>query len=142
MPIKHNLSWHKRKTWDEFSKFIRYRDWKAQGELYLDDIKVARCFTCSKLYPIEGKGTMQAGHFIPGRKNHYLFDEKQVHAQCYNCNVNLKGNWPNYLENMILKYGVNETDKILAERKTYKKYTIPELEELREFYKSKLNDKI
>lgn len=73
MAKKGTLTWQKKKTWDAFSKYIRERDWKAQGEQYVGDKKSASCVTCSKMYPVEGQGTMQAGHFIPGRNNHVLY---------------------------------------------------------------------
>jgi hypothetical protein len=51
------------------------------------------CVTCGKKYQI---GKLQAGHFIPGRFDAILFDEEQVHAQCYRCNMKLQGMWHKY----------------------------------------------
>lgn len=134
------LTWYKKKAWDAFSIYIRQRDWKEQGEMYQDDRKVARCVTCRKIYPVEGRGTMQAGHFIPGRKNIYLFDERQVNAQCYNCNVNLKGDFPTYQEVMIRMYGQTEVNKMLDGRKQTRKYTIPEFEDIEIHFKELAKD--
>ena len=60
------------------------------------------CFTCSRRYHLK---LLQAGHFIPGRHNSNLFYERGVHAQCYNCNINLKGNTLNYMDVLIKLYG-------------------------------------
>ena len=129
----------KKATWDLFSKYIRLRDHKAQGEPYLMEVRAANCVTCHKMYPIEGKGSMQAGHFIPGRKNAYLFDEKQVNSQCYNCNIRFKGNWPAYYEVMVSRHGT-EVEKMIQDRTAEKIYTIPDLLELQEELKQKIND--
>ena len=68
----------KKKLWALFSKFIKERD----GYI---------CFTCGR----KGEGSgMHSGHFIPrsiGGLALY-FHEENVHAQCYNCNINLGGN--------------------------------------------------
>ena len=126
----------KKKAWDAFSKYIRLRD--ALGTT--GDKAFAVCCTCGKISPAFGKGCMQAGHFIPGRKNAILFEEKGVHAQCYNCNVNLKGNWPQYIEFMQRTYGVAETDRLLMRRHLTLKYTPADLEEIRDTYKLKLKE--
>ena len=87
----------KKELWKLFSLFIRERD------NYI-------CFTCGR----KGSGGgMHAGHFITGAtcSAKLYFDEKNVHAQCYNCNINLSGNWVVYEKCMIQKYGeaiVNE----------------------------------
>ena len=75
--------------WPTFSKYIRTRDCIKTSGSPLH----GRCVTCSKLYPI---GKLQAGHFIPGRYDAILFDEEQVHAQCYRCNCKLQGMWHKY----------------------------------------------
>ena len=70
------------KLWTLFSLYIRQRD-------------KFTCFTCGR--KAEGSG-IHAGHFIPksvGGIDLY-FDEENVHAQCYNCNINLGGNQYEY----------------------------------------------
>ena len=68
----------KRKLWVVFSKYIKERD------NYI-------CFTCGRF--AEGAG-MHSGHFISKSVGGMLlyFHEDNVHAQCYNCNINLSGN--------------------------------------------------
>ncbi len=68
----------KRKLWEVFSKYIRERDNYT-------------CFTCGR----KGEGSgMHAGHFIAKSAGGLLlyFHEKNVNAQCYQCNINLGGN--------------------------------------------------
>ena len=91
------IRYWKKKACVEFSKYIRLRD--ALKTTGTKDTVI--CYTCKKSYPAFGVGCVQAGHFVPGRGNSILFDERGVHAQCYNCNVNLKGNWPEYMRYMI-----------------------------------------
>ncbi len=126
----------KKKAWEAFSKFIRLRD--ALGTTGTRTHLI--CCTCNKQYPAFGLGCAQAGHFIPGRHNAILFEEKGVHGQCYNCNVNLKGNWPQYIEFMQRNYGVSETDRLMLKRHIVLKYTPQDLEEIRDIYRKKFED--
>ena len=122
-----NLTWWKKKTWDLFSIYIRLRD--ALETTGTRDSLI--CFTCNKLYPAFGKGCVQAGHYVPGRNHAVLFSKKGVHGQCYNCNVNLKGNTIHYRLAMIKKYGEEETERqeMLYFDHTFK-YRISDLEEM------------
>ncbi len=120
----------KKKANDAFSKYIRTRD--AKGEDYLD------CVTCDKPYPAFGVGCAQAGHFIPGRHSSVVFDERNAHGQCYNCNINLKGNWLRYEEAMRNIYGQKVIDELKALDKItvqYKEYDYLVIEEI---FKTKL----
>lgn len=84
-------SWHKKKLWKLFSKFVRNRD-------------KYKCVCCGK--EATGSG-MHGGHFITGATcpPKLFFDETNVHAQCYRCNINLSGNWVVYEKFMIDTYG-------------------------------------
>ena len=88
-----SISKAKKKAWEWFSKYIRLRD----ALLTTGTKDRARCITCNKEYPAFGVGCLQAGHFIPGRANAVLYNEDACYAQCYNCNINLGGNWPEYI---------------------------------------------
>jgi len=81
---------------------------------------------------------LQGGHFIPGRHNANLFNERGVHAQCYNCNVNLKGNTLNYRRAIIKLYGEGADEEIEKEVAVIKKFTVDELEELIKSLKEKI----
>lgn len=77
-PKKPTISTLKKKLWHVFSLYIRNRDkWT--------------CFTCGR--KAEGSG-LHAGHFVPKSVGGLAlyFHEKNVNAQCYNCNINLSGN--------------------------------------------------
>ncbi len=126
----------KKKAWDAFSKYIRLRD--ALKTTSTEETVI--CYTCKKPYPAFGVGCVQAGHFVPGRGNSILFDERGVHAQCYNCNVNLKGNWPEYMKWMLVDYGRKVVDELLYLKNQVKIYTPADLEELRDKYKQMYED--
>lgn len=133
---KKGIRYWKKKAWSEFSKYIRLRDaLKTTGTQ-----EKVRCYTCRKIYPAFGIGCVQAGHFIPGRGNSILFNERGVHAQCYNCNVNLKGNWPEYMRYMMAEYGQEVVDELLHLKNQVKIYTPADLEELRDKYKQKYEE--
>ena len=97
-PKRQTISTLKTKAWDLFSQYIRLRDClKTTG-----CASFGLCVTCGKRYHFK---LLQAGHFIAGRHNAGLFSEKGTHAQCYNCNVVLKGNTLEYRRRIIQMYG-------------------------------------
>ncbi len=74
---KKTVAQWKRKLWPIFSLYIRTRD-------------KFTCFTCGR----KGTGSgIHAGHFIPDAVGGLAlkFHEENVHAQCWNCNLNLGG---------------------------------------------------
>lgn len=87
-----------------FSLYIRRRDSTMHGCV---------CFTCGHTGPIE---EMHAGHFISRKWLSLRFDEKNVHAQCYTCNMIKKGNMKKYTERLCEMYG-DEIIKYLFDRK-------------------------
>lgn len=118
-----SLSAIKKKVWKQFSIYIRLRDCiETTGTP-----DYGTCFTCKQMKNFK---ELQAGHFTPGRTNSVLFDEKVVHAQCYHCNVGLKGNWPAYYERMVALHGLEEVERIIAQRNDVVKYSVSDLEEL------------
>ncbi len=125
-PIKKKvtLSSQKKKTWDTFSRSIRLRDCLRTTGC----TSFGLCITCGKRYHFK---LLQAGHFIPGRHNANLFSEKGCHAQCYNCNINLKGNTLEYRRQIIKLYGEGADLELEDEAHQTKKYTVQELQELR-----------
>ena len=127
------ISTLKKKVWKLFSEYIRRRDCLATTGL----IEYGKCITCDKTVP---RTLLQAGHFIPGRHNANLFSERGTHAQCYNCNINLKGNTLHYRRAIIHLYGDGTDLELEAEARQIKKYTILDLEELIEYYKTKLKE--
>ena len=87
---------------DNFQMYIRYRDnWT--------------CVVCGKhIEPTEkdAKMLIHAGHYISRTKASLLLDEKNVHAQCRECNG--KQNWEGvdtrYTKYLINKYGIEILD--------------------------------
>ena len=136
--VTKGVAYWKKKVWKEaFSPYIRARDAIASdANAATGGIDWLICCTCGKRYPAFGIGCAQAGHFIPGRGNAILFDERGVHGQCYNCNINLKGNWPEYMRFMMDKYGRDVVDELLRLKKTVRKFTVIELQELYKKYKA------
>ena len=131
MKKKQTLSRIKKATWDVFSRFVRLRDCLRTTGC----TSWGLCITCGKRYHFK---LLQAGHFIPGRHSANLFSEKGVHAQCYNCNINLKGNTLEYRRQIIKLYGEGYDEVLEQEERQVKKYTIPELEELQEQLQEKI----
>lgn len=120
----------KKKVWKVFSDYIRLRD--CLNTTGLPDY--GACITCGKLVP---KKLLQAGHFIPGRHNANLFSEEGTHAQCYNCNINLKGNTLEYRRKIIELYGEGYDEVLEAQARKTVKFTIPDLEAKLAEYKGK-----
>lgn len=125
---KLTVSKAKKKAWKEFSRFIRLRDTNNLG---------TECFTCGKYNNLK---VMDAGHFQPGRFGIFLFDERQVHAQCKRCNIFLKGNWPEYYKRMVNDYGQDKVNKMLEDRTQIKQWKVYELEEVYKKYKAKAEE--
>jgi len=123
----------KKDVWTPFSLYIRTRDClrttgcKSWG----------LCITCGKRYHIK---LLQAGHYIPGRYSANLFMETGVHAQCYNCNINLKGNTHVYAKKLIELYGEGHPEFLHLNNQVDKKFTRQELEELKAFYEAKIKE--
>ena len=126
------LSKAKKELWGIFSQYIRMRD----GLLTTGSTEWAFCITCGKRYHFK---MLQAGHFIAGRGSGNLFSERGVHAQCYNCNINLKGNTLEYRRRVIKLYGEGVDTELENEARQLKKYTVPELEDMIILYKQKIN---
>lgn len=124
------LSKVKKECWIEFSKFIRIRDCLKTTNCSSWGL----CITCGKRYHIK---LLQAGHFVAGRHNGNLFSERGTHAQCYNCNINLKGNILEYRRKIIEMYGEGADLELEKEAKEIKQYKIFELENLKEEFINK-----
>lgn len=110
----------KKELWTLFSRYIRERDKYT-------------CFTCGK---IASGSAMHAGHFITGAtcSASLYFDERNVHAQCYHCNLNLSGNWVIYEQKMIDKYGQEIVNELKLKRTLLMGEKLPH-----EWYYEKIN---
>lgn len=125
----------KKKAWATFSKYVRLRD--AFETTNTPDYLL--CITCGKRYPAFGKGCAQAGHFIPGRSNAVLIDDRFVHGQCYNCNINLRGNWVEFEKKMIAKWGVEAVEQAKRDSRNTVIITADEWIMIEQTYQHKLD---
>lgn len=124
----------KEKAWKEFSIYIRTRDClRFSGTPH-----EGRCITCWK--PFDFK-QLQAGHFVGGRGNAVLFDERLVHSQCFYCNAKpprgLGGNYAEYMLFMIREVGLEQAEAYLRIKGTTKVYKEHDFVELRDEFKRK-----
>lgn len=127
---KKTVSSVKKKAWDAFSVYIRLRD--CFGTTGCTSFGL--CITCGKRNHFK---LLQAGHFLPGRHNANLFSERGTHAQCYNCNINLKGNTLEYRRKIIEMYGVRYDEVIEKRDNEIVKYSIAQLEGMIADYKQR-----
>jgi hypothetical protein len=120
-------------VWPLFSKYIRMRDcWETKKSF-----EYGVCCSCGKTFAYRD---LEAGHFLPGRNNAYLFYEKGVHAQCTNCNCYLDGNRVGYERFLIHKYGTEEVEFQKALHWKTKKFTLQELKDLKKEIIAKIKD--
>jgi len=97
------------KLWKVFSEFIRLRDSiKTTGSK-----DFFKCCTCGKIKPY---AKADAGHFISREFKSIKYDEKNVHAQCRDCNFYGSGQQLEYNDFMIKKYGQEVVDSLKLKR--------------------------
>jgi len=121
---KKNIEKLKLQVIDLFQMYIRYRD-------------NFTCCCCGKhINPDspDSKKLLHAGHFVSRSVKQLLLNEKNVNAQCRDCNG--RQNWmgidPRYCDYMLKKYGNNifaELSEIMS-----KPYIEPDWESLRKHY--------
>lgn len=126
----------KKKAWSLFSKFIRLRDSFAT----IGNGLQCKCITCPDIRNIYGMGCMQAGHFIPGRNNAVLFNEEQVHGQCYVCNKIKSGNWVEYERAMVKRHGRAHVEKMKTDAEQKVKMNAQDMVDIQVKYKQKIED--
>jgi len=135
-PKKLKFTTEKTKAWSLFSKYIRLRDALAT----IGNNRQCKCITCEDIRNIYGMGCMQAGHFIPGRNNAVLFNEEQVHGQCYVCNKIKSGNWVEYERVMVKRHGRAEVERMKADAEKTVKMTAQDMVDIQEKYKKKIEE--
>lgn len=106
----------KRKLWAAFSRYVKERDG-------------AVCFSCGRA-GLSGTN-WHAGHmFAAGASSLLRYEPKNVHSQCYHCNINLGGNGAAYAQAFIAVYGMDEfmrLSNLSRKMKAWKPYEITEL---------------
>ena len=111
-----------------FSWYIRLRD----AVLTTGTTEAAVCCTCGKAFPVKD---LQAGHFISGRTNGILFDERGVHAQCCGCNLYGRGRVVEYRDYMLKRYGQDVIDDLYIRAWESLKFDLDVLQRLTTEYK-------
>lgn len=128
----------KDKAWEAFSLYIRTRDCLR----FTGNPNDGMCVTCKGKFP---RIKLQAGHFVAGRGNAVLFNEKIVYSQCGYCNqkppMGLGGNYAAYTLFMFDEgYTRAEIEAFLALKGTTKQYKMNDFIEVESFYKKKISD--
>ncbi len=131
--MKITLKKAKNKAWSAFSKYIRTRDCLLTTGAKEEGL----CFTCGVRKSFK---LLDAGHFVAGRHNKFLLDERQVHAQCKYCNGPLSGNGAIYYQKMIILFGEDEVQQILDENKELVKFSTQDWLDKEKIYKELLNN--
>jgi hypothetical protein len=104
--------------WEKFRDYIKARDGNT-------------CFSCGKA-GLEGSG-WHAGHMFPSGNNSILrYHPKNVHSQCFFCNLNMGGNGAAYASRFIDTYGIEEFRRLDGMRGRERKWTVVELREMGE----------
>jgi hypothetical protein len=117
----------KEQCWKLFSEWIR--------RSHADEGGTVECFTCGTLMFWKDS---HAGHFVGGRTNAVLFDERIVKPQCPRCNLYLGGSYAAYTLRMLDEVGREKVDELMALKSQTLKFTRCDLEEKIEMYKRKL----
>jgi hypothetical protein len=130
---REKLSTVKKKAWAAFSEYVRTRDCLRTTGC----ASFGLCITCGKRNHFK---LLQAGHFIAGRHNAVLFSEKGVHAQCYNCNINLKGATLEYRRKIIEMYGEGFDEYLEYEATRTVKLSIQDCKLIEKYYKQKTEE--
>ena len=105
-----------------FNKYIRLRD---MGLV---------CLSCQQT-----PKKKNAGHYYSsGGHSNVRFDEDNVHLQCEHCNTFLSGNLLNYQIGIQKKIGAQKLLELQERAHLTKKWTIDELKEIIQTYKTKV----
>jgi len=113
----------KKELWKLFSEYVR----RTSG---------GRCFTCGITKDWK---MLHAGHYIRASAGlATYFDEQNVHAQCYACNIWRDGNSDEYALRLQEKYGPEILNELNRRKHTIVK-DFPFLEKI-EHYKQKVKE--
>lgn len=118
-----------RKLDDVFSRFIRLRDADKDG--------LCVCCTCGQRKPWE---EMHAGHFVGREAKNTRWEEKNVHAQCPDCNTYHEGRKPEYTLFLQRKYGAEIVEQLVMAGTIARHFKPIELEALIEYYRQRLEE--
>lgn len=121
------------------AKLKRRADWMKEAQAALNAFVRCRdallpCISCGRHH----EGQYHAGHFLArGSHPNLALVEENLAKQCMPCNVHLSGNQLEFRKGLIARIGLARVEALEADQ-TPRKYTIPELQELKAHYKTKL----
>jgi len=107
-----------------FSQYIRLKD-SVNG--------IGTCITCGKQ---DHWKNLQAGHFQSRKHYSTRWDERNVKPQCVGCNMFKAGEQYKF----SLYLGQQLSEELLQESKKIRKFTSVELEEMADYYSSKIKN--
>lgn len=114
-----------------FSKYIRYRD------------RHQKCICCNM--PLNSSGSIptlggdyDAGHYVTRGNMATRWDEMNVHAQRKHCNRYEGGNYIGFRKGLIARIGLEEVERLEALKGTIRKFTMQEMEAIRDYFKNAL----
>jgi len=112
----------KEELWRLISRYVRLK--AADSDGYVE------CVTCgNKMFWL--KDGAQAGHFVPQAQGDAVrFDLRNIHVQCYRCNINLGSNGPEYNAFMLRTYGQKTIDELRRLSNTTIKYTEADFDDM------------
>lgn len=125
---KKSVSQLKKQCWDLCSEFNRRKDSDWRGYV--------KCCTCPTV-KMWNEG--DAGHFLAGRTNGILFDDRGIHFQCKSCNGFRGGEQAIYKDFMLKQYGQEVIDELYQLRDTPKQFTKKELIDKILYYEQKIS---
>lgn len=84
---------------------------------------------------------VDASHFYSvGAYPNLRVNEDNAHSSCIPCNQHKSGNIIEYMRRLPLRIGQERFEALNKARNVPRKYSIPELKELIEYYKTKIKD--
>lgn len=121
--IKSRSDWA-REAQAAVNAFVRERD------------KDLPCISCGRHH----EGQYHCGHYLSrGAHPELAYVELNLAKQCAPCNTHLSGNQVRFRAGLIARIGLAKVEWLEGPHEP-KKYTIPELRELRDLYRAKLRD--
>lgn len=110
-----------------FSEYIRLRDANNNG--------FCKCISCGDMWQWR---IMQNGHYTDRRHIKTRYDERNCHAQCFNCNIGLRGNIEKYKRAIISKYGVQVLEELESAKRSFEKWTVADYQEKIVYYRDQV----
>lgn len=83
---------------------------------------------------------LDCGHFIPGRADSVLFNERNSHGQCVPCNRFKQGKWIEYEKVIRAKYGQGEVERLKDLYYIELKYTEAEYRNIADIFRAKFKE--